>query len=302
MQEIQLDGDRIQQVHQSTYFITAKKTAHVPFLDHQMLECDCNGQEYTNMDHDITLRIPEGAVPEGEKVHFEVGVAMYGPFIFPENTQPISPILWLCLLEEDVQLKKPFHIILPHYLTGLSKERIEHHQVGFAKANHSNYTFVDNQLSYKFQSYVTEPGILHVSSGYRNYGVLVSKHCCFYCLQANQTRELAMDAGYCLVRIESSLSPQRNEIHYSTIFFLDTCLRVSIHYRESVHYCCNYVGSQSLEEQFPCEEGYKISRCDEFKFKESNTTPPSIKLTIPTDHDQCVIALEPANAKVCTCI
>ena len=178
------------------------------------------------MDHDITLRIPEGALADGEKVHFEVGVAMYGPFIFPENTQPISPILWLCLLEEDAELKKPFQVILPHYLTGLSRERIEHHQVGFAKANHIDYTFVDNEISYKFQQCDAKLGF--ASSGYRNYGVLRSKHYCFYCLQANQTPELAMDAGYCLVRIESSLSPKWNEIHFSIIFFLDTCLKVNI--------------------------------------------------------------------------
>ena len=105
-----------------------------------MLEIDCDGREYTNIDHDITLRIPEGAVAEGEKVHFEVGVAMYGPFIFPENTQPISPILWLCLLEEDVELKKPFQVILPHYLTGLNEEKMKQHKIRFVKANHSEIT------------------------------------------------------------------------------------------------------------------------------------------------------------------
>jgi hypothetical protein len=167
--------------HQTTYFSTAKNIANVPFLDHQMLECDCAGREYTNVDHDITLRIPEGAVADHEKVHFEVGVAMYGPFMFPENTQPISPILWLCILEENIELKKPFQVVIPHYLTGLSKERIQHHQVRLAKANHSDYTFIDAQMSYKFYRCVTKP--LLASAGYRNYGVLVSKHCCFYCLQ-----------------------------------------------------------------------------------------------------------------------
>ena len=161
---------------------------------------------------------------KGEKVTFEVGIAMYGPFIFPENTQPISPIVWLCLLEEDTELSKPFQIILPHYLTGMTKERVRHHDVGFAKANHNDYTFVENQLSYKFQ--VCEKNPLLASSGYRSYGVLEAKHCCFYCLEAKQTPELATDAGYCLVRIESSLTPQRNEVYFTTIYFLDTCLRV----------------------------------------------------------------------------
>ena len=176
------------------------------------------------MDHDFTLRIPEGAVAEGEKVHFEVGIAMYGPFIFPENTQPISPILWLCLLEEDVELKKPFQVILPHYLTGLSKERIEHHQVRFIKANHNDYTFKGDQMSYKFWSCDTKP--LFASNGNKSYGILISKHCCFLCLEANVTPELAMDAGYTLVRIESPLSLGRNEVIFAATYFLDTCSRV----------------------------------------------------------------------------
>ena len=58
---------------------------------------------------------------------------------------------------------------------------------------------------------------------------------------------------------------------------------------------------QSLEEQFPHEEGYKISRCNDFKFKETISTESqqaSIKLTVPSQHDRCIIALEPANGKV----
>ena len=46
------------------------------------------------MDHDFTLRIPKGAVAEGEMVHFEIAVAMYGPFNLPEGTKLISSILW----------------------------------------------------------------------------------------------------------------------------------------------------------------------------------------------------------------
>ena len=175
------------------------------------------------MDHDITLRIPEGAVAEGEKIHFEMGVAMCGPFIYTENTQPISPIVWVCLLGDDIQLKNPFQVVIPHYLTGLSPERIHHHQVRFAKANHNDYTFVDNQMIYKFRTCERKP--LLASTEYRNYGILMSKHCCFYCLEAKVTPELAMDAGYCLVRIERLVS-SINEIYFLIIYFLDSCLKV----------------------------------------------------------------------------
>ena len=71
-------GDKIQYVLQSTYFHSAKKTARVPFLDHQILEVTCAKREHTNVGRDITLRIPERAVAEGEKIHFEeVGVVTY---------------------------------------------------------------------------------------------------------------------------------------------------------------------------------------------------------------------------------
>ena len=161
---------------------------------------------------------------EGEKIHFEIGVAMYGPFIFPENTQPISPILWLCIEEENIELKKSFQVVLPHYLTGIPKERVQHHQIAFAKARHNDYSFIDDQMTFKFQKSEVEP--ILASSGYRNYAVLVSKHCCFYCLQAKQSEELAKDAGYCLTRIESFLTPVRNEFYFSVTYFLETCLRV----------------------------------------------------------------------------
>ena len=78
-----------------------------------------------------------------------------------------------------------------------------------------------------FEKCPTQPQF--ASSGCRSYGIHVSKHCCFYCLLANKTPKLAMDAGYCLVRIESFLSSVRNEVYFSAIYFLDTCLKVNMY-------------------------------------------------------------------------
>ena len=190
-----------------------------------MLGCGYNGMEYVIEDHDITLRIPEGAVAEGEKIHFEIAVTMYGPFNFSVNTQPISPIVWLCLLEEYAELKKPFVLIVPHFLTELTIERLHYHQVRFAKAKHSSYTLRDDQIMYNFNS--CEIPALFASNGCKSYGILKSNHCCFYCLEAKKTEKLATDAGYCLVRIESSLSSNmRSLVYFIAIFFLDTCIKV----------------------------------------------------------------------------
>ena len=67
---------------QSRYFNEAKSQANIPFLHHQVLNCDSSGQKLHIEDHDITLTIPEGAVAKGEKLYLEVGVTMYGPFVF----------------------------------------------------------------------------------------------------------------------------------------------------------------------------------------------------------------------------
>lgn len=221
---IKLDTERdITNGHppKSVYFNQAERTAQVPFLHHHLFKCDNSGQVYTIEDHDITLRIPEGTVSKGDEVHFEIGVAMHGPFVFPENTRPVSPVVWLCILEEDYELKKPFQLILPHYLTGLSRERLEFHQIESAKANHKENSFGNNQLRYTFNCCKSKT--LLASSGCRGYGIIESTHCCFYCLEARQTRERVKEAGYCLARIQQ---PQNDSVCFTAVYFLNTCIKV----------------------------------------------------------------------------
>lgn len=219
--EVRMKGEYCKTFH----FSEAEERARIPFIHHHLMECDHNGLEYTVEEHDITLRIPEGAVAKGETIHLEIGVAMYGPFNFPENGAPISPIIWLCIQEETALLMKPFQLILPHFLTGLNRDRLNYHQIGFVKANHSSYSIAeDKQMMYDFNMCDAKP--LFASSGQKSYGVLKSTHCCFYCLKANQTRKLANDIGYCLARIERSLSPRKNEVYFAAVYLLKTCVRV----------------------------------------------------------------------------
>lgn len=219
--EVRMKGENCK----TFYFSEAEERAHIPFIHHRLMECDHNGLEYTVKEHDITLRIPEGAVAKGETIHLEIGVAMYGPFNFPENGAPISPIIWLCIQEEIALLMKPFQLILPHFLTSLNRDRLNYHRIEFAKANHSSYSIAeDKQMIYNFNVCDAKP--LFASSGYKSYGVLSSTHCCFYCLKANQTPELANDIGYCLARVERSLSPRKNEVYFAAVYLLNTCVQV----------------------------------------------------------------------------
>ena len=55
---------------------------------------------------------------------------------------------------------------------------------------------------------------------------------------------------------------------------------------------------QSLEEQFPTEEGYRICRYDDFKFQANECNAPHIKVVAPSEHNQCVVGMEPMTAEV----
>ena len=209
---------------QSPSYTEAMVKAHIPFTHHYILECDYNGLKYTLEDHDITLIIPEGAVAMDQVIHIEIDATMYGPFVFPENVQPISPIIWLCQKEKDAKLKKSFQLIVPHFLTGLTTEKLQYHQVGFAKAIHSTSKGKDGEMKYKFNRCDSEPHF--AMCGNKSYAVLESDHCCFYCLQAKKTPEIARDAGYCLTQIENSLSEKQHEVYFIATYFLDTCFQV----------------------------------------------------------------------------
>ena len=54
----------------------AEEKTQVPFLYSHLLTCDNNGLEFTIAEHDITLRIPKGAVSVGATIHLEIGVAI----------------------------------------------------------------------------------------------------------------------------------------------------------------------------------------------------------------------------------
>ena len=207
----------------STSFGIAETRAEVPFLYHQVLECGYEGLTHTISDHDVTITIPEGAVSKGDTVHFELGVSLYGPFRFPENVRPISPVIWLCLLEEDYDLKQTFEIHVPHFLMHLTKQRIWYHQVHFAKANHNYIEMNNKRTTYTFQQLDSQP--YFVTKDDKPFAILRTKHCCFLCLEAKKSQQLTKDTKYCLVRIDCS--PYK--VNFLATFFLKTCLKVRLY-------------------------------------------------------------------------
>lgn len=198
-------------------FKLAKENALVPFLYHQIMKCDEGGLDVNIIDHDISLKIPYGAIAKGEQLIIEVGVTLYGPFNFSTKKRPVSPILWLCILEK-VELQKPFVIILPHFI---ASEKYQQYDLAFAKADHSLCT---EHVSYTFKT--CDSDVQFTSIKNRHYGILQTRHCCFYCLEANYTSDLVSNAEYCLARIKTKPSTDI-KVYFCVIYLLETCLRVS---------------------------------------------------------------------------
>ena len=214
---------------ESVPYQEAKEKAKIPFIYHRIIMCDENEKMITISEHDISLKVPEGAVILGETVYLEIAVTLSGPFTFEQSdeVQPISPILWLCVQKNSSKLVKPFQIVLPHFLTGLSKDSVKEYNICFSKATHTN-ALKQNVINYNFQQCTTES--LFTSAGCKSYGILAAEHCCFYCIQANVAAHFALDAEYCLVRIQRpSILPSISEIHFVAVYFLPTCIQVRNH-------------------------------------------------------------------------
>ena len=225
------------------YYQCSQNIASVPFLSQvEVLTCDSSGCEYYNSDHGITLRIPDDAIPPGMVIHLEVAVALYGPIQFPDGSCPISPILWLCF-QENVELRKPIDIILPHFLTDAKNVGIR-----FAKADHKQYATDESGKNH----YVFEPletSFIAYKERNQNYGILSTQHCCYLCIISNDPQispDLALKAGYYLWCIEkpssySLTSRARDILHLCATFCLPTCREVSVQWQlRQINSCTVY--------------------------------------------------------------
>ena len=211
----------------SQYYRCAETSAHIPFIDPvTVLVCDHQGIEHTLVDHDITVTIPPGAIPKGKVVHFEIGVALYGPFNFPGSTRPISPILWLCP-QEEVEFNSPIMVTLPHFLTcHLSQQELDQLGVGFAKADHSDYSGSKESQNVMFDF---QPCSVQTQFSYKEkqgFATMETKHFCFLCLTARQCPQLARKAGFTFSRIDYVSVSSTHVVNFCVSFFLSSCLKV----------------------------------------------------------------------------
>ena len=178
--------------------------------------CSHDGRYYHDVHHDFILEIPEGAIPKGESITIDIGVALHGPFQYPKGLRPVSPVFWVCVREQkNFQFLKPVNVTIPHFLHLENLSDIESLGLTFLKGDHE-------MNSQRMQQ--TEGDMLFKPFG--KYGVLQTTHFCSLCIASNMTKLLFEKAMFCV----SAFIPREVSAHqpsyayFFVSFLLKTCL------------------------------------------------------------------------------
>ena len=158
-----------------------------------LTDCTSDGRSYYDEHNDFRLEIPQGAIPEGERVTIDIGVALYGPYQYPKGLRPVSPVFWVCVRDrENFRFLKPVKITIEHCLS-LDRDT-DTHSLGFTflKAGHT----LNSAGMYE----------LHSADGAQDFqsdlshGTLTTDHFCFLCISGKDDHETAKRNGYYLIR------------------------------------------------------------------------------------------------------
>ena len=182
-------------------------------------DCTSEGRQFTDDVNDFSLEIPEGAIPEGERLTIDVGVALFGPFQFPEGLRPVSPVFWVCVRDNpNFKFSKQVTVTIPHFLHLENDEDIQSLGLTFLKADHKKY---DELYEFKPTDGEME---------FANFGILKTDHFCCLCLAVTDKVKSLKNARFCMTtafpRHLISVGRSIDAYIFITFFNLKTCLKL----------------------------------------------------------------------------
>ena len=182
-------------------------------------QCTHDGRRYYDEHNDFGLEIPAGAIPEGESITIDIGVALYGPFQYPEGLRPVSPVFWVCVRDQNhFQFLKPVKVTIPHCLNLESHDDIESLGLTFLKGDHE----MNPQQMYQFQQ--AEGDVL--IEPLKEYGVIKTTHFCSQCIAGQVTEELMKKASFCISAVLPTTISGTESAYFFITFLLKACLDV----------------------------------------------------------------------------
>ena len=186
-------------------------------------QCTHDHRHYFDENHHFGLEIPAGAIPEGESITIDIGVALYGPFQYPKGLRPVSPVFWVCVRDQkDFQFLKPVKVTIPHCLNLKQYDDIESLGLTFLKGDHE----MNPQQMYQFQQ---EGNIYILIEPLKNskYGVIETTHFCSRCVSCKDTPEFYEKSSFCLCSVipEQFFPDQDSYAFFFITLLLPECLK-----------------------------------------------------------------------------
>ena len=196
-----------------------------PIPDHMTVittlsDCTSEGRKFTDEDNDFSLEIPEGAIPEGERLTIDVGVALFGPFQFPEGLRPVSPVFWICVRDNpNFQFSKRVTVTIPHFLHLENDEEIHSLGLVFLKANHK-------KKSDRLHIFQPADGEMKFEPS-QKFGILKTTHFCSLCLVCTDKPDVFKRTHFCITSVlpkRATVGKKQNAFFFITFYNLRTCL------------------------------------------------------------------------------
>ena len=182
--------------------------------------CTSQGIEYNDEWNDFTLKIPQGAIPEGESLTIDIGVALYGPFQYPEGLRPVSPVFWICVRDKKYfHFLKPVEVTVPHFLTLDGEEDVKSLGLTFLKGHH--------EMGWKQKTHFQQAEGTALFRPGSDYGVLHTHHFCYLCITSKKSKETLCKANFCMfAAIPRVFATYKSTYAFIFVtFFLKTCLK-----------------------------------------------------------------------------
>ena len=219
-------------------------------------QCTHDGTKYYDKANDFSLEIPKGAIPEGETITIDIGVALYGPFQYPEGLRPVSPVFWLCVRDKkSFVFLKPVRVTISHFLNLENHDDIESLGLIFLKGDHE----MTAQKAYQFQQ-AQGSSLFELRT---QLGVLETTHFCSLCISGKISDELVRHAMFCVhAAIPRVMSPSESSCaSFFVTFLLRTCIK-------------------TVKEQIPKLNNIMMEKQD-FQFHHDEQNPAGMEIYLP---------------------
>ncbi|CAI8027909.1 hypothetical protein GBAR_LOCUS15897, partial [Geodia barretti] len=179
------------------------------------------GIKFTNEANDFSLEIPEGAIPEGERL--DMGVTLSGPFQFPEGLRPVSPMFLVCVQgNPNFQFSKAVFVTvtIPHFLNLMNDDDITSLGLTFLKADHNKNSVGLYEFHKADGQMIFEP--------HKRFGVLHTTHFCSLCIACIDNLQSLEKTAFCITAVLPNTAIPVGRKVYGYFFLtlnLGTCLR-----------------------------------------------------------------------------